>query len=151
MLLRDATRDRWSLLTYKAQQHMVAQQEALAAWLRKVEQMQASQVRLSQMLQEYVQRQAHQDAQAHLVADALNHRQFMTQLRQLVDHATQQLQATQVQVAHARQSLMQAQMELDKAEKLEAHARTQERAQAVRREQRAMDDLAITRHQWRQV
>lgn len=145
------TRDRWSLLTYKAQQKVNALQESLAAAQQQLEQFKASEQRLSAMLVEYQAQYASDVAQSHLVADALNQRQFMAQLTQLVGHAKQKVSAAHAHMAQIRKTLLAAQLELSKCEKLEAHAREQERVQDKRREQRAMDDLAIIRHQWRQV
>jgi flagellar export protein FliJ len=145
------TRDRWSLLTYKAQQKVNALQESLAAAQQQLEQHKASEQRLSSMLLEYQAQHAADIAQSHLVADALNQRQFMAQLTQLVGLAKQKVGAAHAQLAQIRKALLNAQLELSKCEKLEAHAREQERVQEKRREQRAMDDLAIIRHQWRQV
>lgn len=145
------TRDRWSLLTYKAQQKVNALQESLAGAQQQLEQLKASEQRLSSMLLEYQAQHAADIAQSHWVADALNQRQFMAQLTQLVGHAKQKVGAAHAQLAQIRKALLNAQLELSKCEKLEAHAREQERAQEKRREQRAMDDLAIIRHQWRQV
>jgi flagellar export protein FliJ len=145
------TRDRWSLLTYKAQQKVNALQESLGAAQQQLEQFKASEQRLSAMLVEYQAQYANDVAQSHLVADALNQRQFMAQLTQLVGHAKQKVSAAHAQMAQIRKTLLAAQLELSKCEKLEAHAREQERVQDKRREQRAMDDLAIIRHQWRQV
>jgi flagellar export protein FliJ len=145
------TRDRWSLLTYKAQQKVNALQESLAGAQQQLEQLKASEQRLSSMLLEYQAQHATDIAQSHLVADALNQRQFMAQLTQLVGHAKQKVGAAHAQLAQIRKALLHAQLELSKCEKLEAHAREQELVQEKRREQRAMDDLAIIRHQWRQV
>jgi flagellar export protein FliJ len=75
----------------------------------------------------------------------------MAQLNQLIDHAKQKVSGAQAQLAQLRKALLTAQLELSKCEKLEAHARAQERVQEQRREQRSMDDLAIVRHHWRQV
>ncbi len=147
----NATRDRWSLLTYKAQQKVNALQESLGAAQQQLEQLKLSEQRLVSMLVEYQGQHASDVAQSHLVADALNQRQFMVQLNQLIDHAKQKVSAAQAQLVQLRKGLLAAQLELSKCEKLEAHARAQERVQEQRREQRAMDDLAIVRHQWRQV
>jgi flagellar export protein FliJ len=145
------TRDRWSLLTYKAQQKVNAIQESLVRAHQQLEQFQASEQRLVNMLLEYQGQHASNVARSHLVADALNQRQFMAQLTQLIDHAKHKVSLVHAQVAQLRKSLLAAQLELSKCEKLEAHARAQERVQEQRKEQRAMDDLAIIRHQWRQV
>jgi len=147
----NATRDRWSLLTYKAQQKVNVQQESLGAAQQQLEQLKASEQKLVGLLLEYQEHHTKITAKSHLVVDALNQRQFMTQLTQLIDHARQKVGMAHGQVAQMRKSLMTAQLELSKCEKLEAHARAQERVQEQRREQRAMDDLAIVRHQWRQV
>lgn len=145
------TRDRWSLLTYKAQQKVNAMQETVAASQQQLEQLKASEQRLSDLLTEYQQQYAQDMAQSHLVADALNQRQFMAQLTQLWVHAQHKVGSAHTQLAQARKALLAAQLELSKCEKLEAHARAQERQQERKREQRTMDDLAIVRHQWRQV
>lgn len=145
------TRDRWSLLTYKAQQKVNALQESVAGVQQQLEQLKTSEQRLVTMLAEYQEQYDTDVAQSHLVADALNQRQFMAQLTQLIDHAKQKVSAAQAQLAQLRKALLSAQLELSKCEKLEAHARAQERVQEQRRDQRAMDDLAIVRHHWRQV
>lgn len=145
------TRDRWSLLTYKAQQQVNALQESVAEAQQQLEHLRASEQRLVNMLTEYQDQHASDVAESHLVADALNQRQFMAQLNQLIDHAKQKVGAAHARLVQLRKALLNAQLELSKCEKLEEHARAQERIHEQRREQRAMDDLAIIRHQWRQV
>jgi flagellar export protein FliJ len=150
-MFNNPTRDRWSLLTYKAQQKVNSLQESLAAAQQQLEQLKSSELKLTDLLIEYQEQHTKNTSQSHLVIDAMNQRQFMTQLTQLIDHARQRVGAAHGQVAQLRKALVTAQLELSKCEKLEAHARAQERVQEQRREQRIMDDLAITRHHWRQV
>lgn len=145
------TRDRWSLLTYKAQQHVLALQEQMALAQRQLEHCQAGEQRMRALLIEYEEQHARHSAQSHHVADALNQRQFLSQLTQLLAHAQHKVQTAQAQKKQLEQTLLAAQMELTKSEKLEAHIRANEFIAEQRREQRAIDDLAILRYHWRQV
>jgi flagellar export protein FliJ len=145
----DGQRDAWSLLLLKAQRaHQQAQQQLALAQSREA-QLLASEQRVQAMLAEYRRRQTEALDGGQMMADTRNDRQFMAQLQRLLDQSFRATaQARRDREAHA-QAVLAARAEVDKAEKLEAHARARERVWRDRVEQKAQDDLATMRFQWR--
>jgi flagellar export protein FliJ len=145
----DGQRDAWSLLLLKAQRaHHQAQQQLALAQSREA-QLLASEQRVQAMLAEYRRRQTEALDGGQMMADTRNDRQFMAQLQRLLDQSFRATaQARRDREAQA-QAVLAARAEVDKAEKLEAHARARERVWRDRVEQKAQDDLATMRFQWR--
>ncbi|MDH4374856.1 MAG: flagellar FliJ family protein [Ramlibacter sp.] len=145
----DGQRDAWSLLLLKAQRaHQQAQQQLALAQSREA-QLLASEQRVQAMLAEYRRRQTEALDGGQMMADTRNDRQFMAQLQRLLDQSFRATaQARRDREAQA-QAVLAARAEVDKAEKLEAHARARERVWRDRVEQKAQDDLATMRFQWR--
>ncbi len=146
---QDGQRDAWSLLLLKAQRaHQQAQQQLALAQSREA-QLLASEQRVQAMLAEYRRRQTEALDGGQMMADTRNDRQFMAQLQRLLDQSFRATaQARRDREAQA-QAVLAARAEVDKAEKLEAHARARERVWRDRVEQKAQDDLATMRFQWR--
>ena len=146
---QDGQRDAWSLLLLKAQcAHQQAQQQLALAQSREA-QLLASEQRVQAMLAEYRRRQTEALDGGQMMADTRNDRQFMAQLQRLLDQSFRATaQARRDREAQA-QAVLAARAEVDKAEKLEAHARARERVWRDRVEQKAQDDLATMRFQWR--
>lgn len=146
---QDGQRDAWSLLLLKAQRaHQQAQQQLALAQSREA-QLLASEQRVQAMLAEYRRRQTVALDGGQMMADTRNDRQFMAQLQRLLDQSFRATaQARRDREAQA-QAVLAARAEVDKAEKLEAHARARERVWRDRVEQKAQDDLATMRFQWR--
>lgn len=146
---QDGQRDAWSLLLLKAQRaHQQAQQQLALAQSREA-QLLASEQRVQAMLAEYRRRQTEALDGGQMMADTRNDRQFMAQLQRLLDQSFRATaQARRDREAQA-QAVLAARAEVDKAEKLEAHARARERVWRDRAEQKAQDDLATMRFQWR--
>ena len=146
---QDGQRDAWSLLLLKAQRaHQQAQQQLALAQSREA-QLLASEQRVQAMLAEYRRRQTEALDGGQMMADTRNDRQFMAQLQRLLDQSFRATaQARRDREAQA-QAVLIARAEVDKAEKLEAHARARERVWRDRVEQKAQDDLATMRFQWR--
>lgn len=148
-MANDSPHDAWSLLVLKAQRGLHDARQLLAQAQTREAQLQASQQRVQAMLAEYRRRHTEALEDGQIMADTLNERQFMSQLQLLLD---QSLRATSEahRVSQARaQAVAAARAELDKAEKLQAHARDRERVWRDRAEQKAQDELATLRFQWR--
>lgn len=138
-------RDAWSLLVFKARQSLETCQQALVQARARQQQLEASEVRLRQLMAEYRQRQLTTLAGGQLMADSLNERQFIAQLQRLLDQAVRATSAA-VQLSDTRAAaVVHAQRELDKSEKLLAHARTIERARQERSAQQMDDEWAMIR------
>ncbi len=146
---QDGQRDAWSLLLLKAQRaHQQAQQQLALAQSREA-QLLASEQRVQAMLAEYRRRQTEALDGGQMMADTRNDRQFMAQLQRLLDQSFRATAQARRQREAAAQAVLAARAEVDKAEKLEAHARARERVWRDRVEQKAQDDLATMRFQWR--
>jgi flagellar biosynthesis chaperone FliJ len=141
--------DAWSLLVLKASRTLQDAQQRLSQAQTREAQLQASELRVRTMLMEYRRRHNDVTAGGQLMADTLNDRQFMHQLLQLLDQSLRACTAARIQREALAREVTQARMELDKAEKLEVHARARERVWRDRAEQKAQDDLATLRFQWR--
>lgn len=148
--LRQETRhDAWSLLLLKAQRaHQEAQQQLAQAQTREA-QLQTSEQRVRAMLAEYRRRQNAALEEGQMMADTLNDRQFLGQLQQLLDQSMRASAQARRQREALAQAVLAARAEVDKADKLQAHARARERVWRERVEQKAQDDLATMRFQWR--
>jgi flagellar biosynthesis chaperone FliJ len=146
---QDGQRVAWSLLLLKAQRnHQDAQQQLALAQSREA-QLIASQQRVQAMLGEYRRRQFESLEGGQMMADTRNDRQFMAQLQKLLEQSMRAAaQARRHREAQA-QAVLVARAEVDKAEKLQAHAHAREQVWRDRVEQKAQDDLATMRFQWR--
>lgn len=146
---QDGQRDAWSLLLLKAQRaHQQAQQQLALAQSREA-QLLASEQRVQAMLAEYRRRQTEALDGGQMMADTRNDRQFMAQLQRLLDQSFRATAQARRDREVQAQAVLTARAEVDKAEKLEAHARARERVWRDRVEQKAQDDLATMRFQWR--
>ena len=146
---QDGQRDAWSLLLLKAQRaHQQAQQQLALAQSREA-QLLASEQRVQAMLAEYRRRQTEALDGGQMMADTRNDRQFMAQLQRLLDQSFRATAQARRDREVQAQAVLIARAEVDKAEKLEAHARARERVWRDRVEQKAQDDLATMRFQWR--
>jgi flagellar export protein FliJ len=142
--------DAFRILVAKAQRALDACQQKLAQAHARREQLQASLVRLQTMMAEYRQRQTQSMAEGQLMADSLNQRQFIAQLQQLMDQAMRAVSQADGQCAQFAQAVIQAQLEVDKAQKIYDQSLAAARLHASRVEQKRMDDLAVMRHPFRQ-
>ncbi len=138
------------ILVAKAQRALDACQQKLAQARARREQLQASLARLQAMMAEYRQRQNDTMAQGQLMADSLNQRQFIAQLQQLLDQAMRAVSQADGQCAQLAHTVIQAQLEVDKAKKIHEQALAAARQHADRVEQKRQDDLAVMRHPFRQ-
>lgn len=148
-LRQDGQRDAWSLLLLKAQRALQEAQQQLALAQSREAQLIASEQRVQAMLMEYRQRQINALDGGQMMADTLNDRQFIAQLQRLMDQSLRATAQARRQREVQAQAVLAARAEVDKAEKLEAHARARERIWRDRVEQKAQDDLATMRFQWR--
>ncbi len=146
---QDGHRDAWSLLLLKAQRAYQDAQQQLALAQTREAQLIASQQRVQAMLGEYRRRQFESLDGGQMMADTRNDRQFMAQLQKLLEQSMRAAaQARRFREAQA-QAVLVARAEVDKAEKLQAHAQAREQVWRDRVEQKAQDDLATMRFQWR--
>jgi flagellar biosynthesis chaperone FliJ len=141
--------DAWSLLVLKASRNLQDAQKRLAQVQAREAQLAASEQRVRTMLIEYRRRHLDVTASGQLMADTLNDRQFMGQLQQLLDQSMRATTAARLQRDALLKEVARARIELDRAEKLEVHARARERVWRERADQKAQDDLATLRFQWR--
>lgn len=141
--------DAFRILVAKAQRALDTCQQKLVQARTRREQLQASLVRLQTMMAEYRQRQTQTMAQGQLMADSLNQRQFIAQLQQLLDQSMRAVSQADRQCAQCAHAVIQAQLEVDKLQKIYEQTVAAARLQADRVEQRRQDDLSVMRHQFR--
>lgn len=142
-------RDCWNVLARKASEQARHWQSEIALSQEKLAQLQASEVRLTRIYEEYQQRQsAQQDARRGL-QDHMHERQFMAQLMQLQARVRQDMSQTRMQLAQQRSQLLKAQAEEQKMQTLAEQDRGRMLAHQHRQEQRRMDELAIARYNLR--
>lgn len=139
--------DCWSLLVVKARQGLSAAQQQKIQAEAKLAQIRAGENRLQVLMAEYRERQQQTQAKGRLMADNLNEQRFIAQLQRLLDQATRAAQAAAHHCADRAEAVVRAQRELDKAEKLEAHARAAEAVLRERAQQKAQDEWATLRFQ----
>lgn len=142
--------DAFRILVAKSQRTLDGCQQQLAQARARREQLQASLTRLQAMMAEYRQRQNRTQAEGQLMADSLNQRQFISQLQQLLDQAMRAVSQADAQCAQIARSIIQAQLQVDKARKMHEQALAAARVQRERTEQRRQDDLSVMRHSFRQ-
>lgn len=141
--------DAWSLLLLKAQRAHQDAQQALAVAQAREAQLLASEERVRTMLAEYRRRHADGMAGGQMMADTLNERHFMSQLQSLLDQSLRATAQARRQREAQAQVVLRTRAEVDKAEKLQVHARAREQVWRDRADQKAQDDLATMRFQWR--
>lgn len=145
----DGKHDAWSLLLLKAQRSLQDAQQQLAQAQAREAQLLASEQRVRAMLAEYRRRQNAALEDGQLMVDTLNDRQFLGQVQQLLDQSMRASTQARLQREIQAQAVLAARAEVDKADKLQAHARAREQVWRQRAEQKAQDDLATMRFQWR--
>lgn len=145
----DGKHDAWSLLLLKAQRSLQDAQQQLAQAQAREAQLLASEQRVRAMLSEYRRRQNAALEDGQLMVDTLNDRQFLGQVQQLLDQSMRASTQARLQRESQAKAVLAARAEVDKADKLQAHARAREQVWRQRVEQKAQDDLATMRFQWR--
>ena len=145
----DGKHDAWSLLLLKAERGLQDAQQQLAQAQAREAQLLASEQRVRAMLAEYRRRQNAALEEGQLMVDTLNDRQFLGQVQQLMDQSMRASTQARLQREAQAKVVLAARAEVDKADKLQAHARAREQVWRQRAEQKAQDDLATMRFQWR--
>jgi flagellar export protein FliJ len=145
-----APRSCWAVLVRKARQEAEAAQVVWQAAQRQSQAARQHVTHLQQMQHEYQVRHQVQVRQAHAMGDHLNNRRFVAQLDALLQHALQELQRLERQTEQARQRWVQAQLALDKMEKMQDHEADRLAASERQRAQRQLDQLATLRYHWRE-
>lgn len=137
------TRQCWTVLANKAEDQCSRIQQELAVLQQRLDGLQAKERRLRQLYAEYHERLTQSVAPSTGLQDAVNHRQFMQQLTELIDKVLQEQSVTRNGMAHTRQRLGQAQREKMKMQALVENDLYQQRKAEKLKDQKLMDELAL--------
>jgi flagellar export protein FliJ len=135
----------WNILARKAQSKLNERQRALALASQKYEQLSNSLERLQQLYQEYREQELSKAAASWDSHARLNHRQFMAQLSKVQDRLSREIELAGLARSQATQAVLDAQLELRKMNTLDEQQSIKLRAAHVAKEQRRLDELAMTR------
>ena len=139
----------WPVLVQKAQAQVDAQRVQVAKAWQQVQKSHDHWASLQRMLAEYRQRYMDTQRANHSVSDTLNYRAFIGQLQVLSVRAEQELVQAKLVHQQAQKVMAEAEKELRKMTKLTELEAERALAKDRVKEQRAMDELAVMRHQWR--
>jgi flagellar export protein FliJ len=140
----------WDLLERRASGRVEETLTALIKAKKQVQELADSQARLGQMIGEYNRRLAALQMSAHSIGQVGIYQNYIEQVETLCRRLAATQQVAERQVAAAADAHREAETERARMEYL-AQAETQRALQrAQRQDQRAMDAIAIARHQVRQ-
>ena len=133
----------WSVLTKKAEDKIALIQNELVQARTRLESLQTSAQRVQKMYDEYREGLNRADSQSLGMREAMNQRQFMSQLLTLMQRVKTDIQYTENSIIGIKERLMLAERERIKMQTL-----ADQNAQAVQREenkkdQRRMDALGV--------
>ena len=133
----------WTVLTKKAEDKIALIQNELAQARTRLESLRTSEQRVQKMYDEYREGLNRQDSQSLGMREAMNQRQFMSQLLTLMQRVKTDIMYTENAIIGIKERLMLAERERIKMQTL-----ADQNAQAVQREenkkdQRRMDALGV--------
>ena len=133
----------WTVLTQKAEDKIALIQNELVQARSRLDSLRSSQQRVQKMYDEYREGLTRADAQSLGMREAMNQRQFMSQLLTLMARVKTDIQYTENAIIGIKERLMLAERERIKMQTL-----ADQNAQAVQREankkdQRRMDALGV--------
>ncbi len=134
----------WSIMAGKAERRLaLIQADALRAG-KLLEKLEGSQRRLQVLYEEYRLQGAGAGQLSHGMQDALNHRQFMSQLATLSERVAQDIEKARWALAGLQQQMAVAEIEKLKMKTLDAQEVLALEVLASKREQRSMDEVGLT-------
>jgi len=143
------TRQCWTVLANKAEDHCSRIQQELSSLQQRLDGLQANERRLRQLYAEYHERLSRPGAQSHGMQDAINQRQFMRQLTELIDKVLRDQSILHKGLKQARQQLAEAQREKLKMQALIEHDLHRQRIAQKLQEQKQMDELGLRQFHFR--
>lgn len=136
-------RNCWPALVRKAQDAVNNAQTDIVQALARVEQLQASHARLCKLYDEYRLKENQGSAPVMGMQASMNHRQFMAQLLNLQHRVVLDLNKAQTTLSQMRKKRLLAEVELHKMTSLAEQDAKAVARDAMRYEQRQMDELAV--------
>ncbi len=134
----------WSIMAGKAERKLAQIQADTRHANKLLETLEASQQRLQVLYEEYRLQGANAAQLSHGMQDAMNQRQFMSQLATLSQRVAQDIERAKTALAGLGQQQALAEIERLKMQTLDAQEVLAFDLRARRREQRSMDELGVS-------
>ncbi len=136
-------RECWSVLEGKAQQKVAKAQAEIVQARKMLQGLQASRERLEFLYEEYRAKSLATDGVSQGMQDAMNQRQFMSQLQSLRERVLQDIAQSEAALARLNQAMALAEAERMKMQTLDENEHTAVAAKMMKREQSRMDELGV--------
>ena len=134
----------WSVLTKKAKDEEETAQIAMAQAAKKLQDLQASLVRMNTLLEEYKDKALTAQASLHSMAQTANSRQFILQLQDLIARVEKDKQQAQAAYEQSKLGLTQATHQRMKMETMQEKDAQTVKTWERKRDQKEMDALGLT-------
>ena len=134
----------WSVLEGRAQQKVSQVQADIVRARTILDTLNASHKRLQFLYEEYRTQGAGADAVTHGMQDAMNHRQFMSQLMTLSERVVQDINKATVALNTLHQKMIEAEAERLKMKTLDEQEILAFQLLSRKREQRSMDEMGVS-------
>ena len=133
----------WTVLADKAEDQVTAIQHELGQARKRLESLQASQQRVQAMYDEYRDKINNQSQESLGMSEAMNQRQFMSQLLVLMQRVKTDIQHTENLLLAMKERLIEAERERIKMQTLADQNATAVRKDLNKREQKKMDEMGV--------
>ena len=133
----------WTVLADKAEDQVAAIQNELAVARKRLESLQSSQQRVQTMYDEYRDKINHPSQESLGMSEAMNQRQFMSQLLVLMQRVKTDIQHTENLLLSIKERLIEAERERIKMQTLADQNAMAVRKDLNKREQKKMDEMGV--------
>ena len=133
----------WTVLADKAEDQVTAIQNELGQALKRLESLQSSQQRVQAMYDEYREKINSQTQESLGMSEAMNQRQFMSQLLVLMQRVKTDIQHTENLLLAMKERLIEAERERIKMQTLADQNAMAVRKDLNKREQKKMDEMGV--------
>ena len=133
----------WTVLADKAEDQVTAIQNELGQARKRLESLQSSQQRVQTMYDEYREKINSQTQESLGMSEAMNQRQFMSQLLVLMQRVKTDIQHTENLLLAMKERLIEAERERIKMQTLADQNATAVRKDLNKREQKKMDEMGV--------
>ena len=133
----------WTVLADKAEDQVTAIQNELGQARKRLESLQSSQQRVQAMYDEYRDKINNQSQESLGMSEAMNQRQFMSQLLVLMQRVKTDIQHTENLLLAMKERLIEAERERIKMQTLADQNAMAVRKDLNKREQKKMDEMGV--------
>jgi len=133
----------WTVLADKAEDQVTAIQNELGQARKRLESLQSSQQRVQAMYDEYREKINSQSQESLGMSEAMNQRQFMSQLLVLMQRVKTDIQHTENLLLAMKERLIEAERERIKMQTLADQNAMAVRKDMNKREQKRMDEMGV--------